>query len=567
MSNRSIAALVLFFIARCVEVPQGVRPLRAPTPTPRIAVTAHPLATRAALDMLDRGGNAIDAAIAAQMVLGLAEPQMSGIGGGTVILYWDAAAKKLTSLDGLSSAPKRTTAGLRIDVDGKLLAREAVRHGGRSFAVPGTLPVLQMAHQRYGKLAWSELFQPAIDAAERGFALPEYLYRIIILDDINPREYPDLAMYFGEDGKPLPIGTLIRNPEYARTLRRIAARGVDGMLGDGGAERIVAAAQRGALPTLMTPADLREYRAVERAPVCGPFLAHRLCTMGPPSYGGIYLLQVLQILQSRATPYDFDDPRFVHLFLEAGKLARADRALYVGDPDFGAVPVQGLVSPAYLGARAASIDADHADPQPKAGKPPAAIASNAPEQEFAMGGTSQLTIADRSGNIVAMTTTINLGFGAGLMVDGFLLNDAMVNFSAAPRPGESVANAIAPGKRAFTSMAPTMVFDADGNVVAAGGSAGGGRIPDYLSQGWIEILANGKAPTQALVRGHFSTAEPGKILAEKATEAAQLAPALRARGHVVEVAPLLSGAGYITRVGNGWIGGADPRRGGTAAGD
>jgi len=272
------------------------------------------------------------------------------------------------------------------------------------------------------------------------------------------------------------------------------------------------------------------------------------------------------MLQYRAGGhYDFDDPAFVHLFIEAGKLSRQDRSMYVGDPDFISVPTEGLVAPSYLASRAASIDLEHSNPSPRAGTPPGANVSLAPDRDSEMGGTSQLTIADSTGNIVAMTTTINLGFGSGIMVDGFLLNDAMVNFSAAPRPGQVGANAMAPRKRPFTSMAPTIVFDARGEVVAAGGSAGGSRIPDYVTQGWIEILANGATPAQALAEGHVTTGDPGKIVVERDTKAAELADALRAKGHNIEVGPLMSGAGYIVRRDGGWIGAADPRRGGNAA--
>jgi gamma-glutamyltranspeptidase/glutathione hydrolase len=564
------AAILLFcLVAACAEAPRQPAPEHpSAAPTPRIAQTANPYATKAALEMLDRGGNAIDAIVAAQMVLGLVEPQMSGPGGGTAILYWDAASAKLTSFDGLAAAPSHTTASLRTGVDGAILPRDAVYRGGRSVGVPGTIPVLQMVHRRYGKLPWKILFGPAIDLAQRGFALPEFLHRVVEEDHVTLAQYPDLRLYFDARGKPLPVGSLVRNPEYAKTLGRIAERGVDGLLADGGAERIVEAAHHGVLPTFMTPSDLRDYRPVERAPVCGSFLAYRLCTLGPPSYGGIYLLQVLGMLEERSGgAYDFGDPRFVHLWLEAGKLARADRIKYVGDPDFTPVPTAGLVSPGYVRARAESIDALRADPSPRAGTPPGVVASLAPGKELAMGGTSQLTVADGAGNVVAMTTTNNLGFGSGLMVDGYVLNDVLVNFSAAPRPGQSIANAMAPRKRPFTSVSPTIVFDASGRPVAAGGSAGGGRIPDYVSQGWIEILARGATPAQAIARGHFSTATPGKILVEAGSEAERLAPALRALGHVVESAPLPSGAGYIERVGNGWIGAADPRRGGNAAGD
>ena len=569
MKFRFLAIVLLALSAACTSVSRRGPPLaEAPGATPRIAQTANPMATRAALDMLDRGGNAVDAIVAAQMVLGLVEPQMSGIGGGTLIVYRDAAGGKLEAFDGLAAAPARTTVSLRTDVDGTLLPAEAVRHGGRSVAVPGTLPVLSEIHRRHGKLPWSALFEPAIALAERGFPIPEYLHRIIALDDITLEKYPDLRMFFDASGAPLAIGTVVRNPEYAQTLRRIAARGLEGWLGDGGAERIVAAARRGPHPTLMTPQDLRDYRPAAREPICGPFLAYRICTVPPPSYGGVYLLQALQMLEARGDGrYDFGDASFVHLFIETGKLARADRAAWVGDPAFGAVPIAGLISSAYVRARAESIDGRHANPSPRAGKPPGSVPMRDPNPELTMGGTSQLTVADAAGNVVAMTTTINIGFGARLMVDGYVLNDALTNFSAAPKPGQSRANAMEPGKRPFTSMAPAIVLDAGGNVVAAGGSAGGGPIPDYLVQGWIEILAHGVTPAEVVGRGHVSTATVGKVVVEKGTSAAQLAEPLRARGHNVVVAPLLSGAGYIERTSNGWIGAADPRRGGNAAGN
>jgi gamma-glutamyltranspeptidase/glutathione hydrolase len=566
MKRRSAFLLALLallaILAGCAAPPRASGPT---APAAAIAQTANPYATQAALAMLDQGGNAIDAIVAAQMMLGLVEPQMSGLGGGTEILYWDAANAKLTSFDGLAAAPSHTTASLRTGLDGKLLPREAVYHGGRSVGVPGTLPVLRMVHERYGKLPWDKLFEPAIALAEHGFPLPELTHRIILIDKIDPKSSPDLARFFDASGAPLAVGTVIRNPEYAQTLRRIAAHGVDGMLGDGGAERIIAAAQHGPMPTLMTAEDLRAYRPVERAPICAPFLAYRVCTVPPPSYGGVYLLQVLQMTQARAhRQFDFADPDFVHLFLEAGRLARADRSMYVGDPDFTPVPTAGLVAPEYAKARAASIDAHAANPSPQAGHPAGALASLVPSRELAMGGTSHLTVADGAGNVVAMTTTINLGFGADLMVDGYVLNDVLTNFSAAPRPGEPTANAMAPRKRPYTSMAPAIVFDAQGRPYAAGGSAGGGHIADYISQGWIEILANGATPAQAVTRGHFSTAIPGHITVEQGTEAERLSDALRARGHPVTVGPLLSGQGYIERSGAGWIGAADPRRGGNA---
>jgi gamma-glutamyltranspeptidase/glutathione hydrolase len=301
MRGRIAAVFVAALAAGCALPARVAHERDGSRPAARIAQTAHPLATRAALEMLDRGGSAIDAIVSAQMMLGLVEPQMSGLGGGTLVLYWDASTGKLSVWDGLAAAPGRVTASLRTALDGSRLPRDAVATGGRSVAVPGTLPVLAEAHRRYGKLPWSMLFAPAIGRAESGFALPEYLHRIIGLDHVDPRATPDLAMYFDAAGRALPAGSTIRNPEYARTLRRIAARGVDGMLGEGGAERIVAAAQRGPLPSLMSAGDLREYRPIEREAVCAPFLAYRVCTVPPPSYGGIHLLQVLQMVEARGS--------------------------------------------------------------------------------------------------------------------------------------------------------------------------------------------------------------------------------------------------------------------------
>lgn len=565
---KRLAALCLLVLAfGCTQPTQRASPVvEAKAPTAVIAQTAHPLATKAALDMLAHGGNAIDAIVAAQAMLGLVEPQMSGIAGGTLIVYWDAHARKLATFDGTASAPSHTTASLRTDTDGRLLPPSAVRHGGRSIGVPGTLPVLEMVHKRYGKLPWKELFAPAIETAEQGFPMPEYMHRILVEDNITLPESPTLKMFFDAEGKRLPIGTMLRNPAYAATLRRVADGGAGALLAQGGAERIVNAAQGGALRSLMTAEDLREYRPVERAPVCGPFLAYRICTVGPPSYGGIFLLQALQMMQARADGrYDFADAGFLHLFIEASKLARADRSAYVGDPDFVKVPTQALVSPEYVRERAASIDASQARPA-AAGVPPGVKAAPVAESGALMGGTSQLTVADADGDIVAMTTTINLGFGSGIMVDGFILNDVLVNFSAAPKPGAPFANAMEAKKRPFTSMAPAIVFDAGGRPVAAGGSAGGGRIPDYVTQGWIDILANGATPAYAVAQGHLTTADTGKVVLEKDTPRASFADALRERGQPIDVYGLLSGAGYIKRDGNGWIGAADPRRGGNAAG-
>lgn len=566
--NRLPAVALAALLASCSLLPDSRTPApEADAARAQVAVTANPVATKAALAMLAKGGSPIDAAIAAQMVLGLVEPQSSGLGGGTLVMNWDAASRKLASFDGLAAAPSRATASLRTDTDGKLLESEPSQRGGRTVGVPGTLAVLAMVHGRYGKLAWRELFEPAIGAAERGFPMPRYLHGILSLPDAA-KNHPDMReLYFAADGAPFPIGTTIRHPAYAKTMRRIAIGGPSAFLDGGGAKAIVDAAQRGFRPTLMTEQDLRDYRAVEHDPVCAPFLAYRVCTMAPPSFGGLIVLQVLQMLESRAGGrFDFDDPAFVHLYAEAGKLAQADRRQFVGDPAFVRVPVAALADPAYARSRAKAIDPARAAKDVKAGGPEKALAAFAPDESDPMTATSQIAIADRAGNAISITTTINLNFGSRLMVDGFVLNNALTNFSAAPKPGETIANQMAPRKRPVTSMAPTIVFDRDGIPVVVGGSAGGGPIVDYIASSLIEMLANGRTPAEALARGHVSTAVAGKVQLEKGTPAALLAPALAARGHAVEEVPLLSGLGFLKRGPDGWIGAADPRRDGVAMG-
>ena len=588
------AGLATLFAASCATTPTPAPPKVATTedtvtqarafrsgfsvdkPQPRISVTAHPLASEAAEAMLARGGSPIDAVIAAQMVLGAVEPHASGIGGGTFILYWDATAKQLKAYDGLAAAPGRATASLRTDTDGTLLASEPSQRGGRTVGVPGTVAVFAMAHARHGKLPWADLFAPAIRAAQDGFPLAPYVHSILALPG-GAANHPDMrALYFGADGQLFPVGTIIRNPDYAKTLRRIAAGGAAAFLDGGGANAILAAASRGFRPSLMTAEDLRTYKAEERQPVCAPFLAYRVCTMSPPSFGGLAVLQILQMVEARAGgKFDFGNAEFVHLYAEAGRLAQADRRKYLGDPGFVKVPTDALADPAYVKGRATLIDPSRARVDHPAGDPLArqaaqaptssellALASLTPDPSDPITTTSQLAVADAAGNVVSVTTTLNLNFGSRLMADGFVLNNAMTNFPAAPKPGERMANQMEPRKRPVSSMAPTIVFDPKGEPVVAGGSAGGGPIVDYIATGLIEILGNGRSPREALTQPRLTTAVQGKLQLENGTAIHALTPALTAKGHAVEGATLLSGAGFIQRTPQGWIGAADPRRDG-----
>ncbi len=547
--------------------PVTVQPLAiGRAPAAQAAVTAHPLATRAALEMLAAGGSAADAAIAAQWVLGLVEPQSSGPGGGSVLLVWDAARARLHSYDGLAAAPARTTASLRTDVDGRPLDGAAVARSGRSVGVPGTPAVLEMVHRRHGRLPWSRLVEPALRLAENGYPMARYVHDVLVPDRGGLLHADWRGRLFDATGAPMPVGTTLRNPAYAAALRRLAG-GVQAFWADGAAERLVDSARRPPHPSLMTAADVRGYAAREHEPLCAPFLGYRVCSMGPPSFGGLAVLQTLQIVQSRvAAPFDLDSAAFWHVYAEAGRLAQADRRFWVGDPAYTVVPTQTLLAPSYLRERAALIDPDRALPAPGPGKPRLPPVARVADEGAVHSATSQVTVADARGMVVTLTTTINLNFGSRLAVDGFGLNNALTNFAPAPPAGTHSANQMAPGKRPVTSMAPVIVFDATGRPVVAGGSAGGGQIVDYVARALVQMLAQDQGPDEAVAPGHLSTAQAPRVQIEAGSPRERVAAGLRARGHDVVVERMLSGLGFLRRDGAGWIGAADPRRDGVALG-
>lgn len=552
-------------------------PASAPVPVasaPRqtVAITAHPLATQAAMKVLADGGSAMDATIAAQMVLGLVESQSSGIGGGLVMLVWDASQQRLRSYDGLAAAPARTTAALRTDTDGRTLPLQDVARGGRSVGVPGALMALELAHRQHGRLAWAQLFEPAIQLATQGYPLAPYA-RGILARDPGAVEHPEFRDdHFDGQGQVHAAGTVLRNLAYAETLRAVARVGVAQFWRDGAAARLVAAAQRGPRPSLMTEQDILAYRAVEREPVCAPTRTFKVCTLGPPSFGGVTVLQMLQMLAQHSpkpTVESLDDPAFWHGYVEAGRLAQADRRHHVGDPDHVAVPVAALIAAPYLQQRARLIDPQRAAATVRHGSPTPAGVSSAPEADTPVASadqTSQIVVVDAQGQIASTTTTINLNFGSRLRVDGYVLNNALSNFGPAPENSRAQANQMAPGKRPVTSMAPVLVFDAAGQPFVAGGSAGGGQIVDYIARALMELLWLDRSPAQALSAGHLSTALAPRVQLEADTPRAALAAALRALGHEVVVEPTVSGAGFAKRVPGGWIGAADPRRDGVALG-
>jgi gamma-glutamyltranspeptidase/glutathione hydrolase len=504
-----------------------------------MVAAANPLAVEAGVDVLARGGSAVDAAIAVQMVLGLVEPQSSGIGGGAFLLHWSQKERKLRAYDGRETAPAAAKPDRFLDAQKKPLPFLDAVVGGRSVGVPGVLRMLELAHRRHGRLPWRDLFAAAIALAESGFAPPPRLQAALA----GERFLRD-RLFYDEQGTPR---TRIVNREYAETLRAIASGGADAFYRGAIAGDIVRAVRSHAVPGDLAAEDLAGYRALEREPVCGPYRGLRVCSMGPPSSGGVAVLQILGILErttfARAPPHSAEA---AHLFTEAARLAFADRARYLGDPDFAAIPLERLLSAKYLEERAALIQ----------------------ERSMGMalpgdreGGTSHLSIVDGNGDAVAMTTTIESAFGSRIVVRGFLLNNQLTDFDFVP----GGANAVAAGKRPRSSMAPTMVLGKDRTLQMVIGSPGGAMIINYVARALVARIDWGLSLQAALAAPNLGTRNGPTLLEGDSPYAALLGP-LAARGHQVSLAPLRSGLHAIERTPAGWRGAADPRRDGIAVG-
>ncbi|MCA0305003.1 MAG: gamma-glutamyltransferase [Proteobacteria bacterium] len=523
-----------------------------------MVAAANPLAVEAGLEMLRRGGSSVDAAVAVQMVLGVVEPQASGVGGGGFLMHYDAASGSMAAWDGRETAPAGATPTMFLAADGKPLPfREAV-NSGLSVGVPGALPMLALAHREYGRLPWRDLFAPAIKLARDGFPAPPRLAMTL-------ERFPDLRqepafrdVYFRPDGGPLRLGDRVTNPALADTLQAISERG-PAVLSEGRlAEEMVARVRGHVRPGTLSTADLAAYKPVKREPLCGPYRVWIVCSMPPPSSGGLAILQALALLE----PFELwrdkpNDLRAVHLIAEASRLAFADRNRYVGDPAFVQVPVAGLLSPAYLDQRRKLISTDRSMGEVGPGVPPGYVER----------GTSHMSIVDAQGNAVSFTTTIEGPFGAGMAVGGVVLNNELTDFSLRPESdGRPVANRVEPGKRPRSSMSPTFVLDRDRRLVAAVGSAGGARIIGDTLQALIGMLDWNLSPADALALPRVLNLN-GPTELEQGTPLAGLADALRALGHQVQVRRHEGGLAALRRDGDGWQGAADPRRDGTAMGD
>ncbi|MFO7484433.1 gamma-glutamyltransferase [Oceanibaculum nanhaiense] len=559
------ACLVLLIVAPAVR---AAEPARA---TKYMAVTANPLATEAALKALRAGGSAIDAAIAAQMVLTLVEPQSSGIGGGAFLVHFDKKAGRTASYDGRETAPAAATPDRFLDAEGKPLSYFDAVVGGRSVGVPGTLRVLELAHRQHGKLPWGSLFEEAIRLAEEGFPVPPRLARALTREKHLTQEAAR-AYFYKPDGKPWKQGELLRNPALADTLRLVAKQGAEAFYTGAIAEDIVATvANAPRNPGDLTLEDLAGYQAKERPAVCGSYRARTVCGMGPPSSGGLTVLMVLGMLERFDLPNEKRlSSNAAHWMLEAQRLAYADRNLYIADSDFVDVPVDGLLDRRYLADRAAQIDvASSSGEKAEAGDVPRKRTQNfAPDNALQLPATSHLSIVDGAGNALAMTTTIEAAFGSRLMVRGFLLNNELTDFSFRPEvDGLPVANRVEGGKRSRSTMSPTLVFGKDGRLEFVTGSPGGSQIINYVLKTIVGVVDWGLDPQAAIELPNISNRNgPSEI--ERRADADALASSLAARGHKVERSLLVSGLQAIQILPDGTLlGGADPRRDSLAAGD
>ncbi|MDW5442010.1 gamma-glutamyltransferase family protein [Polaromonas sp. SM01] len=555
----------------------------------RFAVAAaNPLATDAGYQVLKAGGTAVDAAVAVQMVLSLVEPQSSGIGGGAFLLHHDG--KTVEAFDGRETAPAAVDDKLFLGADGRPIAFYEGVVGGRAVGVPGAVRMLEMAHSQHGKLPWAQLLAPAIRLAEEGFPISARLHTLLKNDRYLKQDLVAAAYFYQPKGEPKPVGTMLRNPALAEVLKKIAAQGAKGLLEGEVAQDIVRKVQgHPSNPGKLALSDLAGYPAKKREPLCHDYRAqardYRICGMPPPSSGAIAIGQILGLLnhtRAASLPLATDtsgqpapSADWLHLYTEAARLAFADRAQYIADPDFVQPPGgswMSLLAPSYLTERARLIAQQPGGQRMKiapAGTPGGVQAAYAPMAAQPEYGTSHISIVDAYGNALAMTTTVENQFGARQMVRGFLLNNQLTDFSYAPTDaqGRPVANRVQPGKRPQSSMAPTLVFDkASGQLIMSAGSPGGALIIHYTAKTLYGVFNWELNVQQAIDLPNFGTLNGPALLEENRFPAATTA-ALRARGHEVREQALTSGLQGIQRTATGWFGGADPRREGRVMGD
>lgn len=551
------------------EAATGFADKSAVTAEDFMVAAANPHAVDAGYQVLKRGGSAVDAAIAVQAMLGLVEPQSSGPGGGAFILYWDNEENKLYSIDARETAPMDATESLFLDDEGNAPKWIDAVVGGRSVGTPGVIRGLELAHKRWGKADWSSLFSQTIELSKEGFEVSPRLAKLVEME-INPgvKKMPAARDYFFPNGEPLKAGSTLKNPQYANSLSLIAEQGADALYTGELAEKIVNAVQNSPIePGALSLKDLSQYSAKLREPVCGAYRQYQVCGMGPPSSGGITTLQTLGVLENfELGELKPNSEQFAHLFTQASRMAYADRNQWIADPDFVEMPVEAMLDKTYLSSRADKItekDMGKAEPgiqlQPEY------------EQDIAyeLPNTSHVSIVDAEGNVLSMTTSIEMGFGSTVMAGGFLLNNQLTDFSLAPGDGnEKFANRVEPGKRPRSSMDPIVVLDQKGEqALHALGSPGGSRIINYVSQTLVGILDWELNVQEAINLGHVTNRNDYTSL-EKGRDISRLKENLEKRGHDVKVLDLNSGLHGISIDSDGTlIGGADPRREGVAKGE
>ena len=528
---------------------------------------ANPYAVEAGYQILNQGGSAVDAVIATQLVLGLVEPQSSGIGGGAFLLNWDNSKKELSTYDGRETAPMRSNGDLFMDKNGKPYSWWNALAGGKSVGVPGVLRMLELAHNEHGKLPWKYLFEPAIQIGEKGFKVSKRLHEMV-KNKINPSlgRYDSSWEYFFPRGDPIDIGFLKFNKQYSNTLKRISILGADAFYKGDIAKDIVESVRSAKdNPGLLSMSDLYEYKAKKRDPICLNYRENKVCGMGPPTSGGITILQILGILENFELSKIYDDlEKSIHLITQASKLAFADRGKYIADPDFVTVPISKLIDKNYLMKRSKLIK------EKDFGKAKPGIFSL--EQSyyqafsFEVPSTSHISIIDQNGNAVSMTTSIEMAFGSTLMVRGFLLNNQLTDFSfRKEKDGKKIANSVEPGKRPRSSMSPIIVFDKNNNVKLIIGSPGGSRIIGYVLKTLIAYLDWGMDIQDSINFPNFLNRN-GKTDLEKNSVIVKYKSGLIKRGHKISVRNLNSGLHGISINNSKIYGGADFRREGKVLG-
>jgi gamma-glutamyltranspeptidase/glutathione hydrolase len=557
------AALLIVILALWWTFGEGTR-------QPFMVATANGYASDAGAEILKEGGSAVDAAVAVQAVLSLVEPESSGLAGGAFMLHWTPDGAKLDAYDGRETAPKGATPDMFLDDKKQPLGIKDAVLSGRSVGTPGVVKMLWLAHQEHGKLPWKKLFVPAIRLARDGFKVSPKLAAAIARDPVLFSMPVSQDYFFTRDasGKrvPLAAGTILKNPELAETLQTIADEGPDGFYKGAVAQKIVDAVTHApARPGTLSLDDMAGYEAKHRDPLCRPYRDYRVCTMPPPTSGGISTLQILGILENfdmgQIEPMSLTA---IHFIAEAEKLAYADRSKFIGDPDFVKVPVVPMLEATYLRKRAALIDPSqsmgHAAPGDIGDKRADGYGLNA---DISYPCTSHFSIIDPQGRVVSMTTSVEAPFGSHLMAAGLILNNQLTDFSFVPTEnGAPVANAVAPGKRPMSAMDPTIVFDDKGNFFAAIGSPGGSRIIGYVTETLIALL-DWHMPMQEAVALPRFVDRNGPLEVEKGTDIEKLTPELTQLGHKVTPVELMSGLHGIRETAQGLDGGADPRRDGT----